>query len=374
MGLSAKKSITGAQKPRQRVALSPLSMMQEIECDVLIVGGGPAGCTCALYTARAGLHTVLVDKNPATGALAITSTIANYPGVDTSTSGRALLDKMREQAIDFGTDYRRSQVFMVECDGGDRKCVYTPDGTFKARALVLATGAMGRPPSFKGEDTYLGNGVSYCATCDAAFCRDQEVAVVGVNQEAKDEARVLTKFAKIVHWITPSAPRPDDVESQELLAHPNVQHWSGTRLLSVDGDATGLTGLTLKKSQAESSQVLPVEMVFIYAAGSKPVTDFITDQNIVLKEDGGVKVDEEMATSVPGVYAIGDIRNTPFKQVVVAASEGCIAAMSIDKYLAGRKKVRVDWVHDAPENIVSPMKEESVDLEEIPFDLASDSF
>ena len=95
MGLPVLKSIRGTQKPRQRVALSPLSMMQEIECDVLIVGGGPAGCTCALYTARAGLHTVLVDKNPATGALAITSTIANYPGVDTSTSGRALLDKMR---------------------------------------------------------------------------------------------------------------------------------------------------------------------------------------------------------------------------------------------------------------------------------------
>ena len=132
---------------------------EEIECDVVIVGGGPAGCTCALYTSRANLKTVVLDKNPSVGALAITSHIANYPGVDVSMSGEALLDLMREQAIMYGTDYRRAQVFLVEVDG-DTKTVYTPDITVKARALVLATGAMGRPPSYKGEDTYLGKGVS----------------------------------------------------------------------------------------------------------------------------------------------------------------------------------------------------------------------
>lgn len=129
--------------------------MEEVECDVVIVGGGPAGCTCALYTARSDIKTVLLDKNPAVGALAITSHIANYPGVDRAMSGQALLDQMRDQAIDYGTDYRRAQVFLVECDG-DRKRVYTPDAAFITRALVLATGAMGRPPSYKGEDTYLG--------------------------------------------------------------------------------------------------------------------------------------------------------------------------------------------------------------------------
>ena len=162
-----------------------------VECDVVIVGGGPAGCTCALYTARADHKTVLLDKNPSVGALAITSTIANYPGVDKTMTGEELLDKMREQAIDYGTDYRRAQVFLVEVQG-ERKMVYTPDATYSARALVLATGAMGRKPTFKGEGEFLGKGVSYCATCDGAFYRDAEVAVVGNNMEAVEEAEHLS--------------------------------------------------------------------------------------------------------------------------------------------------------------------------------------
>merc|ERR1719201_818027 len=133
---------------------------EEVECDVVIVGGGPAGCTCALYTARANLKTVMLDKNPATGALAITSHIANYPGVDKSMRGDELLEKMRDQAIEYGTIYRRAQVFLVETDEeSGRKSVYTPDLTIHARVLVLATGAMGRPPTYTGEAEYLGKGV-----------------------------------------------------------------------------------------------------------------------------------------------------------------------------------------------------------------------
>lgn len=317
-------------------------MMAEVECDVVIVGGGPAGCTCALYTSRADHKTVLLDKNPTVGALAITSHIANYPGVDRTMSGQALLDMMREQAIAYGTDYRRAQVFMVDVEG-EYKMVYTPEATFKARALVLATGAMGRPPSFKGEDTFLGKGVSYCATCDGAFYRDSDVAVVGVNQEAIEEGHFLTKFASTVHWITQSAPR--GAESEGFLAKPNVRHWRKTRMLDIEGDPVkGVTGVRVQQRDAAAPEHLPVEGVFIYVAGSKPITDFI-EQKVAYKPDGGVLVDEEMATNVEGVYAIGDIRNTPYKQVVVAASDGCIAAMSIDKYLKGRSQVRVDWIH-----------------------------
>merc|ERR1712106_259838 len=198
--------------------------------------------------ARSDIKTVLLDKNPAVGALAITSHGANYPGVDRAMSGQALLDQMRDQAIDYGTDYRRAQVFLVECDG-DRKRVYTPDATFITRALVLATGAMGRPPSYKGEDTYLGQGVSYCATCDGAFYRDSEVAVYGSTGEAMEEAMFLTKFASTVHWITPTdiigqLERIENGASQnvelnslfdesllrDLLSQPNVKHHNKGRL------------------------------------------------------------------------------------------------------------------------------------------------
>lgn len=324
--------------------------MEVIECDVAIVGGGPAGCTCALYTSRADLKTIILDKNPAVGALAITSHIANYPGVDRSMTGTELLDQMRNQAIEYGTDYRRAQVFMIDIDNDEvyGKTVYTPDATIKARALVLATGAMGRvSPPFPGEEEYLGQGVSYCATCDGAFYRDSEVAVFGMNLEAVEEATFLTKFASTVHWVTTSEPRPDDDEHiSELLSRENVKHWPKTRLLGVEGDMGGVTGIKVRQRDAADDETIPVEGAFIYAAGggSKPITDFIQSK-VAFNEDGGVTVDENMETSVKGVFAIGDIRNTSFKQVVVAAADGCIAAMSIDKYLKGRKSIKVDWIH-----------------------------
>ncbi len=317
--------------------------MDTIEADVVIVGGGPAGCTCALYTSRADLKTVILDKNPSVGALAITHQIANYPGVSTEVSGDDLLKLMRDQAVEYGTDYRRAQVFGVDVNG-DWKTVYTPEGTFKGRALVLATGAMGRPASFKGEAEFLGRGVSYCATCDAAFYKGREVAVVGVNKEAIEEAQVLVKFASKVHWITSNDPKEDDEHAKDLIAQKNVQHWSKTRLLNISGNESGVTSVQVKKRSDDVQQDIPTEGVFVYMSGSKPITDFLGDQ-VALKEDGGVVVDDFMATTSEGVWAIGDIRNTPFKQAVVAASDGCIAAMAIDRFINSRKVIRVDWVH-----------------------------
>ncbi len=317
--------------------------MDIIEADVVIVGGGPAGCTCALYTSRADLKTVILDKNPSVGALAITHQIANYPGVSSEMSGDALLSLMRDQAVEYGTDYRRAQVFGVDVNG-EWKTVYTPEGTFKARSLVLASGAMGRPASFKGEADFLGKGVSYCATCDGAFYRGREVAVVGFNKEAIEEGQVLTKFASTVHWITSNDPKEDDLHAQDLIAHPNVKHWSKTRLMKINGNDSGVNMIQVKSRSSESQEDVAVDGVFVYMSGSKPITDFLGDQ-IALREDGGVVVDDFMATSCEGVWAIGDIRNTPFKQAVVAASDGCIAAMAIDRFLNSRKSIRVDWVH-----------------------------
>ena len=351
------KTTSSSQQSRQGKPASCLYMMEApeiVECDVAIVGGGPAGMTCALYTSRAQLSTVVLDKNPQIGALAITSHIANYPGVDRSMTGEELLDQMRKQAVDYGTDYRRAQVFMidVEEDGPDgvgyTKTVYTPDAIIKARALVLATGAMGRvTPPFPGEEEYLGRGVSYCATCDGAFYQDAEVAVKGVTLEAMEEAMFLTKFASTVHWVTPSKPKAEDDEHvEDLLSQPNVKHWPLTRLNSIVGDVSGVTGIEVQEKGRPHPTTIPCEGAFIYAAGggSKPITDFIGSK-VDFKEDGGVIVNEDMETSLKGVFAIGDIRNTSFKQVVVAAADGCIAAMSIDKYLKGRKSLKVDWIH-----------------------------
>lgn len=337
--------------------------MEVIECDVAIVGGGPAGCTCALYTSRADLKTVILDKNPATGALAITSHIANYPGVDRTMSGAELLEQMKDQAVAYGTRYERAQVFMVDVsqdETGDdvyTKCVYTPDYTVKARSLVFATGAMGRAGKpFPGEKEFLGQGVSYCATCDGAFYRDSEVAVYGATTEAIEEALYLTKFASKVYWITNVDLTPvvgiernkvlDEDLMETLLDCPNVEHVKKTRLVEIVGDMSGVNGVKVKALGSDEETVLPVEGAFIYLAGggTKPITDFCRTK-VDLDESGGVIVDEDMQTSMPGVYAIGDIRNTEYKQVVVAASDGCIAAMSIEKFLNNRKTVKVDWIH-----------------------------
>lgn len=350
-------------------------MMQEmeiIECDVAIVGGGPAGCTCALYTSRADLKTIIIDKNPSVGALAITSHIANYPGVDRSMAGQELLDQMRTQATQYGTRYEKAQVFMIDVDSestGDdvyTKMIYTPDYTIKARSLVLATGAMGRAsPPFPGEAEYLGQGVSYCATCDGAFYRDSEVCVYGATAEAMEEAMYLTKFASTVHWITSldvqatqATMAAGTIEQNkimdaelidDLLGCDNVKHWNRYRLIGVEGDVSGVTGVQVQAMAVESDEepeTIVVEGAFIYGAGggSKPISDFVQNK-VDLDESGGVIVNEDMETSVKGIFAIGDIRNTPYKQVVVAASDGCIAAMSIEKFLKGRKTVKVDWIH-----------------------------
>ena len=256
------------------------------------------------------------------------------------------------------------------------KIIYTPDITVKARSIVLATGAMGRSmPYLPGEEKYLGQGVSYCATCDGAFYRDAEVAVFGATGEALEEALFLTKFASTVHWITPiditgylerleaektaSAGSSNNVEFnhlfeegtlKDLLSKPNVKHHNKARLREVEGNVSGVTGVRVRNigdSKADD-KVIEVEGAFIYGAGggSKPITEFLSGSGIDLDDAGGVIVDDSMeSVSQKGVFAIGDIRNTPYKQVVVAAADGCVAAMSIEKFLKDRKIIKVDWIH-----------------------------
>ena len=311
--------------------------------DVVIIGGGPAGCSCALYTARSNLTTIILDKNPAVGALAITHKIANYPGVAGNYSGEELLKIMRDQSISYGAKYKQAQVYGISMSESE-KIVYTPEGTFAGKTLVLATGAMGRASTLPGENEFLGKGVSYCATCDGAFYKQKEVAVYGSNQEAIDEALVLTKFASTVHWITNSKPSMNSVEVQILLDANNLKHWERTRLTSIQGDDQGVNSVKVQSSGDNEEQEILVQGAFVYSTGSLPITDYLQEQ-IPVNPNCGVRVNNDMMTDIEGVWAIGDIRNTPFKQAVVACSDGCIAAMAIDKYLNQRKDIRVDWVH-----------------------------
>ena len=318
--------------------------MTEMEkFDVVIIGGGPAGCSCALYAARSNLSTIILDKNPAVGALAITHKIANYPGVAGDFSGEELLKIMRDQSISYGAKYQQAQVYGISMSQSE-KIVYTPEGIFAGKTLVLATGAMGRASTLPGENEFLGKGVSYCATCDGAFYKQKEVAVYGSNQEAIDEALVLTKFASTVHWITNSKPSMNSVEVQILLESKNLRHWKRTRLTSIQGDDQGVNSVKVQSSGDNEEQEILVQGAFVYSTGSLPITDYLQEQ-IPLNPNGGVRVNNDMMTDIEGVWAIGDIRNTPFKQAVVACSDGCIAAMAIDKYLNQRKDIRVDWVH-----------------------------
>jgi len=181
--------------------------------DVIIIGGGPAGSACALYTARAKLSTLIIDRSVNAGALALASKIANYPGVRGNIPGINLLEIMRAQAADFGAEFVKSTVVGVDFRT-EPKVIYTPEETYTGKAVVIATGSMGRKDRLPGEEEFMGKGVSYCATCDAAFFADQDVAVVGDTDIAIEECLFLTRFARMVHLIV---PRPELKGWSELI-------------------------------------------------------------------------------------------------------------------------------------------------------------
>ncbi len=317
-----------------------VSIGSENNYDVIIIGGGPAGATAAIYTARAELKTLVIDKGITAGALGITGKIANYPGILEDISGADLLDRMRQQALSFGATFIQDKVAAVDLDS-EPKTIYGNGGTYTASAIIIATGSMGRGQRVPGEDRLLGRGVSYCATCDAAFFRDQEVAVVGSTDEAAEEALFLTRFARRVHWVVPT---PDLKASAHLAAeandHPKLELHLGTALREVLGQAR-VEGVRLApRGQAEYT--LAVTGAFIYLQGGRPVTDFLQGQ-LSVGETGCLVVDSEYRTATPGVYAIGDVLCHHVKQAVVAAAEGAVAAMAVEKDRRGRKQLAVDW-------------------------------
>jgi len=308
--------------------------------DVIIIGGGPAGATAAIYTARADLRTLVLDRGLTAGALGMTSKIANYPGVPGEITGAELLERIRNQAESFGAHFLQDKVLTTDL-GGEVKEVVGAKGSYYARAVIIATGSMGRTRAVRGEEQLVGRGVSYCATCDGAFFRDQEVAVVGNNDEAVEEALFLTRFARRVHLLIPTSDLNTSSElAEEVSQNPQVQVHPSTRLREILGQQK-VSGMRVVGRDGQDHE-MPVAGVFVYLQGGKPITDFLGGQ-LATTEAGCLTVDAVMQTSLPGVFAVGDVLCHHLKQAVIAASEGAVAAMALQRYLSGREKLRPDW-------------------------------
>ena len=305
--------------------------------DVIIIGGGPAGLTAGQYASRAKLKTVILDKSATAGALAYSSKIENYPGLTKPVPGKELLDIMRQQAIGFGAEYAEAQIVAVTLTG-ETKEIMTMDRNYSGKTIIIATGSMGRKPSMKGEGEFLGRGVSYCAICDAAFFRGSIVCVIGSSEEAVKEAGVLTRFAQTVYLISPAQKLP--VDDHPVLKEPNLKVLLGHTVMSVEGGdmVEKIHMIDPDKKEVE----LAVSGVFVYLHGNKPIVDFLLGA-IETGEDGCIPVNAMMETSLPGVFAAGDVTCSEVRQVVVAASQGCLAALAAEKFLYKRKKIKMDW-------------------------------
>lgn len=302
--------------------------------DLSIIGGGPAGATAAIYASRAKLKTIVIDKAINAGALGVTSKIANYPGVNEVLTGERLLRIMWDQAEKFGTVIKRGRVAAAMLTEVPKKILTAEGDTYEAKVVILCTGAMGRSKVYPGEEEYLGRGVSNCATCDGAFFKDQPMLVYGHTEEALEEADFLTRFASKLYVAT---PKDDYKEHQELFEQvsqkPNVEFMYNRGLKEIFGN-DNVKGAILVGPEGEVK--LDVEAAFIYGSGNKPMTDYLFG-TVKTDEQGYIVVDKDMQTNIPGVFACGDLLTNAVKQAVVAAAQGCIAALSADKYINKRK-------------------------------------
>lgn len=312
--------------------------MSDTLYDVIIIGGGPAGLSAAQYAARAKMKTVVLDKSASAGALAFASLIENYPGLERPLPGPELLALFRTQAVGFGAEYVEAQVIGVSLQG-ETKEVYTLDRTFQGKTVIIATGSMGRKATITGEAEFLGRGVSYCAICDAAFYRGKTVCVLGDSEEAVKEAGLLARFAETVYLISPSQKLKvaDDHPGLELQ---NLTVLRGQPVTAIEGGEV-VERVRMRTAQGVETS-LDLEGVFVYLHGSKPVIDFLQGA-IELSEEECVTASKMGETSLPGVFSAGDVTCTEVRQVIIAAAQGCAAALSAEKHVFHRKRTKYDW-------------------------------
>ena len=332
--------------------------------DVIIVGGGPAGLTAALYLARAKYRVLVLEKEQFGGQIAITHEVVNYPGI-AKTSGKALTDTIQQQAESFGAEFLLAEAIGFDLTG-DIKTVHTVKGDFRCFGILLATGAHPRTVGFKGEEEHKGRGVAYCATCDGEFFTGKEIFVVGGGYAAAEESVFLTKFAKHVTVLV----RKDDFSCAASVADQAKHHEKITVLYNtVMEEVSGEMGLTYARyKNTATGEVTEVKSrenfgVFVFA-GYAPATEAV--KGIVeLNEQGYILTDSSQKTSAEGVYAAGDVCIKPLRQVVTATSDGALAATELEKYVAEvhhRTGLRAEALAPKKDN---PSMQESGDDDEL---------
>ena len=300
--------------------------------DMIIVGGGPGGYTAALYAARAGLDTVVLEKLSAGGQMALTHQIDNYPGFEDGIDGFYLAEKMQKQAERFGAKSEYAEVIRMDLKASP-KVVETSEGIFCGKTVVLATGANPRELGIDHETELVGRGIAYCAACDGMFYRGKTVVVVGGGNSAAADALLLSRIAKkviIVH-------RRDNLRATKIYHEPlmnaeNVEfRWNSTVSELLYGDR--LTGVRLKDVHTGEETELVADGVFV-SVGRKPATELLADQ-IELDKGGYIAAGETTETNIPGVYAVGDVRTKLLRQVVTAVADEAMAVHMAEEYIAG---------------------------------------
>ncbi|MCX7881608.1 MAG: thioredoxin-disulfide reductase [Brevinematales bacterium] len=301
--------------------------------DVIIIGSGPAGMTAAIYTGRSLLKTLILEKIGSGGQAALTELIENYPGFPHGINGYELSQRMEEHAKNFGTSFEYADVQKVYQDTDGIFHVATESREFLSKTVIVATGASPKKLGIPGEDKFIGRGISFCATCDASFYKGKVVAVIGGGDSAVEEGMYLTKFATKVYLIhRRDQLRATKIVQQRAFQTPGMEFIWNTIVEEVRGNNT-LEALKLKNVRTGETSWLEVNGMFLYI-GLSPNTSFL--EGVTRDEQGYILTDEMMRTNIPGLFAAGDCRKTPLRQVVTAASDGAIAAYAVEKYLEER--------------------------------------
>ena len=298
--------------------------------DTIIIGAGPAGMTAALYAARSNLKVALLERGIPGGQMNNTADIENYPGY-ANISGPELAEKMFEPLENLGVEHLFGLVEKIE-DRGDFKEIITEDERFEAKTVIVASGANHRHLGVPGEEDYNSRGVSYCAVCDGAFFRNEDLLVVGGGDSAVEEAIFLTRFAKSVTIVH----RRDELRAQKVLqdrafANEKIRFVWDSVVESIHGDERKVTGVTFKNVKTGETSQADFGGIFIYV-GLDPVSEFAADLGIT-DEAGWILTDHQMKTSVAGIYAVGDVRQKDLRQITTAVGDGAIASQEVYKYL-----------------------------------------